>query len=157
MVPPAEAGVAHNPIPTAAVMRLTSIRRMDTSSRAGMVPVPRRSSRRSTCTRSDRTTGVRARHCATEGGAPASALGGNGRPLPATTIPAMKVVALAGGVGAGKFLRGLRRAEPRGLDAVVVNTGDDIEILGLHVSPDLDSVCYWLSGAADRERGWGMA
>jgi LPPG:FO 2-phospho-L-lactate transferase len=69
----------------------------------------------------------------------------------------MKVVALAGGVGAGKFLRGLRRAEPGGLDAVVVNTGDDIEILGLHVSPDLDSVCYWLSGAADRERGWGVA
>jgi LPPG:FO 2-phospho-L-lactate transferase len=69
----------------------------------------------------------------------------------------MKVVALAGGVGAGKFLRGLQRAEPGGLDAVVVNTGDDIEVLGLHVSPDLDSVCYWLSGAADRERGWGMA
>lgn len=69
----------------------------------------------------------------------------------------MKVIALAGGVGAGKFLRGLERAEPGCLDAVVVNTGDDIEVLGLHVSPDLDSVCYWLSGAADRDRGWGVA
>ena len=69
----------------------------------------------------------------------------------------MRVVALAGGVGAGKFLRGLERAEPGGIDAVVVNTGDDIDVLGLHVSPDLDSVCYWLSGTADRERGWGVA
>jgi LPPG:FO 2-phospho-L-lactate transferase len=72
-------------------------------------------------------------------------------------MPAMRVIALAGGVGAGKFLRGLERAVPGALDAVVVNTGDDIEVLGLHVSPDLDSVCYWLSGAADRERGWGVA
>ncbi|MFB3738066.1 MAG: 2-phospho-L-lactate transferase [Candidatus Velamenicoccus archaeovorus] len=71
----------------------------------------------------------------------------------------MDVVALAGGVGAGKFLRGLQRVA---LDdghamTVVVNTADDIEMWGLHVSPDLDSVLYWLAGTMDRERGWGRA
>jgi len=69
----------------------------------------------------------------------------------------MEVVALAGGVGAGKFLRGLIRVVPPEDVTVVVNTGDDAEIHGLHVSPDLDSVVYWLAGAADRERGWGRA
>lgn len=67
----------------------------------------------------------------------------------------MRVVALAGGVGAGKFLRGLVRAVPAEEVTVVVNTGDDIVLHGLHVSPDLDSVTYWLAGVADRERGWG--
>jgi LPPG:FO 2-phospho-L-lactate transferase len=69
----------------------------------------------------------------------------------------MKIVALAGGVGAGKFLRGVVRAYPEDLATVVVNTGDDISVHGLHVSPDLDSVCYWLAGLMDRERGWGRA
>jgi LPPG:FO 2-phospho-L-lactate transferase len=69
----------------------------------------------------------------------------------------MQIVALAGGVGAGKFLRGVDRAFPGELTTVVVNTGDDIDIHGLHVSPDLDSVCYWLAGLMDRERGWGLA
>lgn len=71
----------------------------------------------------------------------------------------MDVVALAGGIGAGKFLRGLRRVASERSDriTVVVNTGDDIELYGLHVSPDLDSVCYWLAGLMDRERGWGHA
>ncbi|MGZ5212932.1 MAG: 2-phospho-L-lactate transferase [Actinomycetota bacterium] len=69
----------------------------------------------------------------------------------------MQIVALAGGVGAGKFLRGVDRAFPGELATVVVNTGDDIVIHGLHVSPDLDSVCYWLAGLMDRERGWGRA
>jgi LPPG:FO 2-phospho-L-lactate transferase len=69
----------------------------------------------------------------------------------------MQIVALAGGVGAGKFLRGVERAFPGELATVVVNTGDDIEIHGLHVSPDLDSVCYWLADLMDRERGWGRA
>jgi LPPG:FO 2-phospho-L-lactate transferase len=69
----------------------------------------------------------------------------------------MQIVALAGGVGAGKFLRGVDRAFPGELTTVVVNTGDDIAIHGLHVSPDLDSVCYWLAGLMDRERGWGRA
>jgi LPPG:FO 2-phospho-L-lactate transferase len=67
----------------------------------------------------------------------------------------MKVVAIAGGIGAGKFLRGLVRVlRPADL-CVVVNTGDDIEMHGLHISPDLDSVTYWLADEMDRGRGWG--
>lgn len=67
----------------------------------------------------------------------------------------MRVVALAGGVGGGKFLRGLIRAvAPREVTAVV-NTADDITIHGLRVCPDLDSVTYWLGDVFDRERGWG--
>jgi LPPG:FO 2-phospho-L-lactate transferase len=69
----------------------------------------------------------------------------------------VKIVAVAGGVGAGKFLRGLIRAMPGEEITAVVNTGDDITVHGLHVSPDLDSVTYWLAGVADRERGWGRA
>jgi LPPG:FO 2-phospho-L-lactate transferase len=69
----------------------------------------------------------------------------------------VKIVALAGGVGAGKFLRGLVEAVPPEDVTVVVNTGDDVVVHGLHVSPDLDSVTYWLAGVADRERGWGRA
>src|SRR5919198_4669478 len=67
----------------------------------------------------------------------------------------VKVVALAGGVGAGKFLRGLVRAVPPGDVTVVVNTGDDIDLHGLRVCPDLDSVTYWLADAADPGRGGG--
>jgi len=67
------------------------------------------------------------------------------------------VVALAGGIGAGKFLRGLVRAVPPEDVTVVANTGDDIVLYGLHVAPDLDSVTYWLGGVMDRERGWGRA
>jgi LPPG:FO 2-phospho-L-lactate transferase len=67
----------------------------------------------------------------------------------------VKVAALAGGIGAGKFLRGLVRAiAPHDVTAVV-NTGDDVVMHGLHVSPDLDSVTYWLGDTFDRERGWG--
>lgn len=69
--------------------------------------------------------------------------------------PARMIVALAGGVGAAKFLRGLLRVVAAEEVTVVVNTGDDLTIHGLHVSPDLDSVTYWLAGVADRERGWG--
>jgi LPPG:FO 2-phospho-L-lactate transferase len=67
----------------------------------------------------------------------------------------VKVVALAGGVGAGKFLRGLVRAVPPTDVTVIVNTGDDLDVHGLRVCPDLDSVIYWLGDVADRERGWG--
>ena len=67
----------------------------------------------------------------------------------------MRVAALAGGIGAGKFLRGLVRVvAPENLTAIV-NTGDDVTMHGLHVSPDLDSVTYWLGDVFDRERGWG--
>ena len=67
----------------------------------------------------------------------------------------MRVAALAGGIGAGKLLRGLVRAVPPAEVTAIVNTGDDIAMHGLHVSPDLDSVTYWLGDAFDRERGWG--
>jgi LPPG:FO 2-phospho-L-lactate transferase len=68
----------------------------------------------------------------------------------------MKITALAGGTGAAKLLRGLGRAlDPRDL-TVVVNTGDDAEIWGLHVSPDLDTVCYTLAGVIDERKGWGL-
>jgi LPPG:FO 2-phospho-L-lactate transferase len=67
----------------------------------------------------------------------------------------MQVVALAGGIGGGKFLRGLVRAVPSTDVVAVVNTGDDLWMHGLRICPDLDSVTYWLGGAFDRERGWG--
>ena len=67
------------------------------------------------------------------------------------------MVALAGGVGAGKFLRGLVRVMDPGDLTVVVNTGDDLTLHGLRICPDLDSVMYWLAGVADRDRGWGRA
>src|SRR5213593_1013504 len=69
----------------------------------------------------------------------------------------MKVAALAGGVGAGKFLRGVVRVVPGEDLTAIVNTGDDIAVHGLHVAPDVDSVTYWLAGLADRGRGWGRA
>jgi LPPG:FO 2-phospho-L-lactate transferase len=67
----------------------------------------------------------------------------------------MKVTALAGGIGGGKFLRGLVRAVGAADVTAVVNTGDDVWMHGLRVCPDLDSVTYWLGDVFDRERGWG--
>ena len=64
----------------------------------------------------------------------------------------MKVAALAGGIGAGKFLRGLTRVVPGDDLTAIINVGDDIVIHGLHVSPDPDSVTYWLGDAFDRRR-----
>ncbi|MGH3135158.1 MAG: 2-phospho-L-lactate transferase [Gaiellaceae bacterium] len=69
----------------------------------------------------------------------------------------MKVVLLSGGGGGARFARGLADVlEPDEL-TVIGNVGDDVEILGLHVSPDLDSLLYTLSGLIDEERGWGRA
>jgi LPPG:FO 2-phospho-L-lactate transferase len=69
----------------------------------------------------------------------------------------VKAVVLTGGVGGARFLRGLVDAiDPAGVTAVV-NVGDDLEVLGLSVSPDLDSVLYTLADLADEERGWGRA
>jgi LPPG:FO 2-phospho-L-lactate transferase len=65
------------------------------------------------------------------------------------------VTAIAGGIGAGKFLRGLARVVRPDALTVVVNVADDVEVHGLHVSPDPDSVTYWLGDVFDRERGWG--
>ena len=68
-----------------------------------------------------------------------------------------RIVALSGGVGGARFLRGLVRAtDPAGV-TVIGNVGDDVEVLGVHVSPDLDSILYALAGLADEERGWGRA
>lgn len=67
----------------------------------------------------------------------------------------MKVTALAGGVGGAKLLVGLQRVLGRDLTAIV-NTGDDALIYGVHVCPDVDIVTYWLSGIADRARGFGI-
>ncbi|MBA2476360.1 MAG: 2-phospho-L-lactate transferase [Actinobacteria bacterium] len=69
----------------------------------------------------------------------------------------MRVVALSGGVGGARFLRGLVEASDPDELTIVGNVGDDVEVLGLHVSPDLDSILYALSGLADEERGWGRA
>ena len=69
----------------------------------------------------------------------------------------MKVVALAGGVGAARFLRGLVRAADPAELTIVVNTGDDREFYGVHVSPDVDIVTYTLAGRVDPERGYGLA
>jgi LPPG:FO 2-phospho-L-lactate transferase len=68
----------------------------------------------------------------------------------------MGVVALAGGVGAARFLRGLIRATPPDALAIVVNTGDDREFYGVHVSPDVDIVTYTLAGRVDEARGYGL-
>lgn len=69
----------------------------------------------------------------------------------------MKIVALSGGVGGARFLRGLVRATDPADVTVIGNVGDDVEVLGMHVSPDLDSILYALGGVADDERGWGRA
>jgi LPPG:FO 2-phospho-L-lactate transferase len=67
------------------------------------------------------------------------------------------ILALVGGIGGAKLALGLSRLiEPAGL-AIVVNTGDDFEHLGLHVSPDLDTVMYTLAGIANPQTGWGRA
>jgi LPPG:FO 2-phospho-L-lactate transferase len=66
------------------------------------------------------------------------------------------VVALCGGVGGAKLALGLERLIGADL-TVIVNTGDDFEHLGLHVSPDIDTVIYTLAGLSDLERGWGRA
>jgi LPPG:FO 2-phospho-L-lactate transferase len=69
----------------------------------------------------------------------------------------VKVVLLSGGGGGARFARGLAAALEPGELTVIGNVGDDVEILGLRVSPDLDSLLYTLGGLIDRERGWGRA
>ena len=67
------------------------------------------------------------------------------------------VVVLAGGVGAARFLRGLRMVVAPEEITVVVNVGDDIELHGLRICPDLDSITYWLAGMVHPEQQWGRA
>ena len=67
------------------------------------------------------------------------------------------ILALAGGVGGAELAHGLARVLPTEELVIAVNTGDDFEHLGLHVSPDIDSVMYKLAGLNDPVRGWGLA
>ena len=67
------------------------------------------------------------------------------------------IAVLSGGVGAARLLRGMVRAVPAEQVTAVVNVGDDLELHGLHVSPDLDTVTYTVAEATDPERGWGLA
>jgi len=69
----------------------------------------------------------------------------------------MRITVLAGGVGGARFLRGLKAAAPGAEITVIGNTGDDISLFGLHVSPDLDTVMYTLGGGISEEQGWGRA
>jgi LPPG:FO 2-phospho-L-lactate transferase len=69
----------------------------------------------------------------------------------------MRITVLAGGVGAARFLRGLKRAAPDADITVIGNTGDDITLFGLRVCPDLDTVMYTLGGGINEEQGWGRA
>ena len=66
------------------------------------------------------------------------------------------ITALAGGVGAARFLTGLMKLVKEEDFSVIVNTGDDIEMFGLHISPDIDIVTYTLAGIVDEEKGWGI-
>ena len=69
----------------------------------------------------------------------------------------MRITVLAGGVGAARFLRGLKQAAPDAEITVIGNTGDDITLFGLRVCPDLDTVMYTLGGGINPQQGWGRA
>ena len=73
-----------------------------------------------------------------------------------SSLTSLRITALAGGVGAARFLRGVVRVVPETALSVIVNTGDDEEFFGLSVSPDLDTVTYTLANAVDSEKGWGF-
>ena len=66
------------------------------------------------------------------------------------------ITVLAGGVGAARFLSGLVQVRPASEITAIVNTGDDVVLHGLHISPDLDTVTYTLAGAINPETGWGL-
>ncbi len=66
------------------------------------------------------------------------------------------ICVLAGGVGAARFLSGLVQGHPPESIVAIGNVGDDLELWGLHISPDLDTVTYTLAAAADTDRGWGL-
>ena len=70
--------------------------------------------------------------------------------------PKLKITALAGGVGASKLLLGLYAEMDPSLLTIIVNTGDDIVLHGLKISPDLDIVTYTLAGIVDASKGWGF-
>ena len=78
-------------------------------------------------------------------------------PRAVARLTGMRITVPAGGVGAARFLRGLKAEVPGAEITVIGNTGDDITLFGLHVSPDLDTVMYTLGGGIDEEQGWGRA
>src|SRR5207302_11012486 len=81
------------------------------------------------------------------------------RPASDSSMPPakkLKITALAGGVGAAKLLLGLYEVLDPGLLTIIVNTGDDIVLHGLKISPDLDIVTYTLAGIVDVSKGWGF-
>ena len=67
----------------------------------------------------------------------------------------MRIVALAGGIGGARFLRGVQHEVPDAELTIIVNTGDDTSMYGLRICPDLDTVMYTLGGGIDEVRGWG--
>jgi LPPG:FO 2-phospho-L-lactate transferase len=69
----------------------------------------------------------------------------------------VRITVLAGGIGGARFLRGVRAARPDDEIIAVINTGDDVTLHGLRITPDLDSCMYTLGGVHDSERGWGRA
>jgi LPPG:FO 2-phospho-L-lactate transferase len=69
----------------------------------------------------------------------------------------VKIAVLSGGVGGARFVRGVTDVTAPADVTVIGNVGDDVEVLGLHVSPDLDSILYMLAGLNDEERGWGRS
>src|SRR5258706_5575279 len=81
------------------------------------------------------------------------------RPASDSSMPSakkLKITSLAGGVGASKLLLGLYEVMDPGLLTIIVNTGDDIVLHGLKISPDLDIVTYTLAGVVDPSKGWGI-
>ena len=66
------------------------------------------------------------------------------------------IAVLCGGVGAARMLAGMQAVVDPGAIIGIVNTGDDIELHGLHISPDLDTITYTLSGVANPTTGWGL-
>src|SRR5487761_1246447 len=72
-------------------------------------------------------------------------------------LSAMRITVLAGGVGAARFLRGLKTTARDAEITVIGNTGDDITLSGMRVCPDLDTVMYTLGGGIDEGQGWGRA
>ena len=76
--------------------------------------------------------------------------------MSAATSPSGSYVALCGGIGSAKLALGLARTLPPEKLTIVVNTGDDFQLLGLHISPDVDTVLYTLAGLANRQQGWGL-
>ena len=77
--------------------------------------------------------------------------------MPATDLDRGHYVALCGGVGGAKLALGLSKLLAPDELTIIVNTGDDFEHIGLHVSPDIDTVLYTLSGLSNQELGWGLA